>query len=162
MLKKPVIAVAFLAFAGMTTSALAQDRWHRGDGARGLFTERLGSFEGDITFEDFAAAARERFARADADGDGKLTVEELAAEIQRMRYERMARRAIERFDVDGDGELTLEEIENRLQKRFALMDRDDSGTIERAERPRRQMQRGERMHRGEMMRRGGERRQRRD
>ena len=92
---------------------------------------------GDVTFEEFAAAMKSRIGDADADSDGKMTVAEIAAEIERMRAERMARRMIERFDTDGDGMLTLVEIEARQKKMFALLDRNDDGKIVPEEMPKR-------------------------
>ena len=53
---------------------------------------------GDVTFEEFAAVMDERLqADADKDGDGKMTVAEIAAEIERVRAERMAERLDQAF-----------------------------------------------------------------
>ena len=80
---------------------------------------------------------KSRIGDADKDHDGKMTVAEIAAEIERMRAERMARRIVERFDTDGDGMLTAAEIESRQKKMFALLDRNDDGKIVKDEMPRR-------------------------
>lgn len=125
------LAMAFLAVATTAgTSAFANDR-PRDRGERGNFRfERADAdSSGDVTYEEFAAAMKSRIGDADKDGDGKMTVAELASEIERMRAERMARRLIERFDADGDGMLTAVEIESRQKKMFALMDRNDDGKI---------------------------------
>src|SRR5262249_7851899 len=89
------------------------------------------------TFEEFTAVLKSRIGTADANGDGKMTVEEIAAEIERMRAERMAQRIVDRFDTDGDGMLTAAEIEARQKKMFALLDRNDDGKVEKDEMPRR-------------------------
>lgn len=136
MKKSTKIALTFLAIAGAAgsvTTALAQD------GKRGgmRFERTDADSSGDISFEEFAAAMKNRVGSADKDGDGKMTVGEIAAEIERMRAERMARRLVERFDADGDGALTMAEIESRQKKMFALMDRNDDGKIVKDEMPRR-------------------------
>ena len=70
-----------------------------------------------------------------------MTVGEIAAEIERLRAERMARRIVERFDTDGDGMLTAAEIESRQKKMFALLDRNDDGKVVKDEMPRRKFRR---------------------
>ena len=107
------LAMAFLAMAATAgTSAVAGDQT-KGRGERGNFRfERADAdSSGDITYEEFAAAMQKRIGTADKDGDGRMTIAEIASEIERMRAERMARRIVERFDADGDGMLTAAEIE---------------------------------------------------
>ena len=98
---------------------------------------------GDVTFEEFSAALKSRIGDADKDHDGKMTVAEIAPEIERMRAERMARRIVERFDIDGDGMLTAAEIESRQKKMFALLDRNDDGKVVKDEMPRRKFRHGD-------------------
>lgn len=139
MKKSTKIALTFLAIAGAAAStAFAADRDGRRDGRQGMRFERADAdSSGDVTFEEFAAAMKNRIGNADADKDGKMTVGEIASEIERMRAERMARRIVQRFDTDGDGALTTAEIESRQKKRFALLDRNDDGKIVKEEMPRR-------------------------
>lgn len=147
MMKSTRFALAFLALAGLAGStAFAQDRMgpRHGMGERmggGMGMMRLDRMDaddsGDITFEEFAEAMNSRMGTANANNDGKMTVEEIAVEIQRVRAERMARRMIERFDTDGDGALTTAEVESRQKKRFALFDRNDDDKISDNEMPRR-------------------------
>ena len=140
MRKSTKTAFAFLAIAGAAGSVAhaADNRSPRGDGPRqGMRFERQDAdSSGDITFEEFAAAINQRIGTADADKDGKMTVAEIASEIERMRAERMARQLVERFDNDGDGAITLAEIESRQKKRFALLDRNDDGKLVKEEMPR--------------------------
>ncbi|WP_274629657.1 EF-hand domain-containing protein [Arvimicrobium flavum] len=136
MRKTTRYALAFAAVASaLGTAAVAQD----GTGKRGHHQSRLERADvdksGDVTFEEFAAAINGRFGGADANGDGRMTVAEIADEIQRMRAERMAKRMVERFDVNGDGELTKAEVEARQKKMFALLDRNDDGRIAQDEMP---------------------------
>ncbi|MAW87114.1 MAG: acid-shock protein [Phyllobacteriaceae bacterium] len=109
-------------------------RGMRGDGPGGrMFGRADTDNSGDISLEEFSAAMGGRILGADADGNGELTVGEVADAIIRMRAERRAQRMIERLDMDGDGKLTTAEIENRQKKIFALMDRNDDGKVDRDE-----------------------------
>ena len=142
MKKSTKTAIAFLTMAAAAGSvAIAADnQGKRRDGPRerGMRFERTDLDQsGDVTFEEFSAAMKTRIGGADADGDGKMTVAEIASEIERMRAERRAQRIVDRFDTDGDGMLTLAEIESRQKKQFALMDRNDDGKIAEDEMPRR-------------------------
>jgi hypothetical protein len=106
-------------------------------GRHGMRFDRLDTDQsGDVTFEEFSAALKSRIGDADANHDGKMTVDEIASEIEKMRAERMARRIIDRFDTNGDGVLTADEISSRQKKMFALLDRNDDGRIEKDEMPR--------------------------
>jgi Ca2+-binding EF-hand superfamily protein len=139
MKKSTKIALAFLALASVGTAvAYANDEQPgRHDPRAGMRFDRLDADQsGDITFEEFSAAMKSRIGEADKDGDGKMTVGEIASEIERLRAERMAKRIVERFDTDGDGMLTATEIESRQKKMFALLDRNDDGKVEKAEMPR--------------------------
>ena len=136
------IALAFLTlagFAGIAANASAADDQpgRHGPKAGMMRFDRLDSDQsGDITFEEFSAALKSRIGDADKDHDGKMTVAEIASEIERMRTERMARRIVERFDIDGDGMLTAAEIDSRQKKMFALLDRNDDGKVVKDEMPR--------------------------
>ena len=133
------IALAFLALASVGTAvAYANDEQPgRHDPRAGMRFDRLDADQsGDVTFEEFSAALQSRIGDADKDHDGKMTVGEIASEIERMRTERMAKRIVERFDTDGDGMLTSAEIESREKKMFALLDRNDDGKVVKDEMPR--------------------------
>lgn len=133
------IAIAFLALAGTAgTSAFAANaQEQRGQNMKPQmrFERADADKSGDVTFEEFAAAMNSRLLDADENTDGKITVAEVADQIQRMRAERMAERLIKRFDANGDGELTKAEIESRQKKMFALLDRNDDGKIVKDEMP---------------------------
>lgn len=136
MTKISKVAIAFIGIAALGTTAASADwRQHKSrDGMRGnMLMENFDSADadssGDVTLEEFEAAVAGRLGSVDTNGDKKLTVAEVAAEIERMRNERMARRIISRFDTNDDGELALDEVESRMRKMFALMDRDDDGTV---------------------------------
>jgi hypothetical protein len=146
MKKSVKLAIAFATLAGMAGSvAYAKEGPRRMHGPGGFHLERADVDDsGDISFEEFAAAMNGRMGFADGDSDGKLTVAEIAAEMERQRYLRRAERMVERFDIDGDNELTLDEIETHQREVFALMDRDNDGVVVEDEMPRRDR----RHHRG--------------
>jgi Ca2+-binding EF-hand superfamily protein len=139
------IALAFLALSGaVATAAYARDGMggrHHGGGERAGMMPPLETLDadksGDVTLEEFTKVANERFAKADADKDGKLTVAEVAAEIEKMRTEQMAKRMISRFDANDDGVLTAEEAANGQKKMFAMLDKNDDGKIAKTEFPQR-------------------------
>jgi Ca2+-binding EF-hand superfamily protein len=117
-------AIATAAYAAEGPARMHQDmRMHKADADK----------SGDITFDEFSAAMKNRLDAADTNHDGKITVEELAAQLEKARYERMAKRMIRRFDTNGDGELTEDEVQGRQKKLFALLDKNDDGKIEKSE-----------------------------
>lgn len=132
------LATAFLALAATAVAAHAAERSaERGERAAFRFEQADADKSGDVTFEEFAAVMNDRLAKADADGDKRITVAEMADQIERARAENMARRIIARFDGNGDGVLTLEEIEAGQTTIFARLDRNADGKIVPDEMPKR-------------------------
>lgn len=103
------------------------ERWDtNGDGvitraeAQAVVAERRAGLDanqdGEISFEEFAAhrdnrreeRARERFARLDRNGDGKVGIDELPDRSDRM---------FEHVDADGDGQITVEELAQARSER---------------------------------------------
>jgi hypothetical protein len=70
-----------------------------------------------------------------ADNGGKLTVEQLAAALEKARYERMAKSIIARYDSKENGTLTTDDIAGREKKVFAMLDHNNDGKIEKSELP---------------------------
>jgi Ca2+-binding EF-hand superfamily protein len=138
MKKSTRLALGFAALAGViATAAYAADGpggWAM-HGMHGNMRLQKADADksGDISFDEFTAAMKGRIENADANHDGKVTVEELAAYLEKARYERMAKRMIDRFDTNGDGELAEDEVQGRQKKLFALLDRNDDGKIEKNE-----------------------------
>jgi hypothetical protein len=97
---------------------------------------------GSVTSEQVTAALKSRFAEADTDGDGKLSADEIVAEIEKLRDEvrmafekKMVEGFIDRHDVDHTGLLTFDQMfpgdaTGRIMDRF---DRNDDGTITKDE-----------------------------
>jgi len=98
-----------------------------------------------------------RFGEADADGDGKLSRDEMVARMTERaagRIEARADRMIAHHDADDDGMLTLEEMQSGMGGRmFDRLDADGDGTVSREEfakmrEMRGMMKRGRGMHHG--------------
>lgn len=85
--------------------------------------------DGVITKESMEQRQAERFARMDTDGDGRLSVDELHAGLLRERAERMHKW----LDRDGDGFVSAEELAATQNKRFAKMDANGDGVLDKDE-----------------------------
>lgn len=131
---------------GGLSAARAQDEGERGGmghGMQGMHQAMQGMGPGDMIG---------RFGEADADGDGKLSRDEMVARMTARavaRVEARADRMIAQHDGDGDGMLTLEEMQSGMGGRmFERLDADGDGAISRDEfakmREMREMQQGKR------------------
>ncbi|WP_375173399.1 EF-hand domain-containing protein [Pseudooceanicola sp.] len=141
MKRTPALTGALI--LALTATAIPAFAQERGDGPRGPrgpmlpFEEIDANGDGQITQEEIAAHAAARFAQADTDGDGTLSSEELVARMEAQRAERMQRRAermIERRDANKDGRLTADEMGPRGGDRlFARLDANEDGVITKEE-----------------------------
>ena len=142
--KNSVIAALALAGAvlvsGLTTGATAQTGpGENGQGPRmaEMFAAMDADKDGKVTQDEIAAHRAAMFAAADTNGDGKLSSEELSArELARLSESLPDRtaRMIERHDANGDGSLSVDEIdEGPMEDHFARIDTDNDGAISQAE-----------------------------
>ena len=92
--------------------------------------ERMADYDRDggcaVSAEEAKQARAERFAAADANNDGVLDVDEMAAMIEQHKRERIEEH-LARYDGDGDGKVTAEEYAAHRADRFARLHRDDGG-----------------------------------
>ncbi len=130
------LALAFTTLASLAGVAYAENGpgddkpGHAGWGLGMMSLEKMDADKtGDVTFEEFKKAAGDRFVLADANKDGKVTVEEMAIAIEKMRAQRMAEYLIKRFDIDGDGSLTEVEVSTNQQEVYALLDKNNDGKL---------------------------------
>lgn len=162
-----VALVATAAFA-QTTPPAAQPQPPQADQANpgqpklhGRLARLDTNNDGVIDQQEFATV--QNLKDADANGDGTLSNDELAAMIMKRQAERQAERLARRLDIDGDGKVTVAEIEKNRSERFALMDRNDDGKLEGNELRRQGGDRAGRDRRGDRQfghhgdRRGGDR-----
>jgi uncharacterized protein (DUF2141 family) len=93
--------------------------------------------DGKVTQEELAAHRAAMFTAADSNGDGALNSDELAARELARFSERLSDRTarmIERQDDNGDGSLSADEIgEGPMEGHFARIDTDNDGAISQAE-----------------------------
>lgn len=85
--------------------------------------------DGKISAEEFAEIGTGNLIKADTDGNGELSVDEIETAMEAQRKKRMERMFLRRFDVDGDGKITVAELKDRQDKRFALLDADNDGSL---------------------------------
>jgi len=84
--------------------------------------------DGQITNEEFDARHDSRFDEFDADGDGKVTLDE-AKQWRPAPNPRRAEMMFQRLDTDGDAIVTREEFDARSAGRFEAMDKNGDGAI---------------------------------
>jgi hypothetical protein len=70
---------------------------------------------------------------ADTNNDGILSREEIEAYAQKMMVKRAADRMERRLDVNGDGKISLAAIEKHRTERFAELDKNKDGKLDRSE-----------------------------
>lgn len=134
---KHTVALAGLALLLAATPVLAQDADRRALLAGALFGRVDADGDGRITRDELTGARRTGFARADANADGVLSAAEIAARQDRARRLMQITEAgtldrIAAMDTDGDGNLTFEEFDRKAPV-FDLLDADGDGAVSRAE-----------------------------
>ena len=138
--QKLIVAASIVTLgAGSLAPALAQDD-PRGQRA-GKFAARMidrydADRNGSVTLDEYLAIEDDRFAGADSDQDGFVTVLELETAMSGTA-ERRDGRMLDRLDTDKDGRVSRAEAEadaaERVERRFARLDKDKDGFITRAE-----------------------------
>ena len=120
-MKRTILTLAFVTFAASAPSQAAT-----GD----KIFERLDADKsGDISYEEFVGEIRSRLEKADKDGDGKLTVEEISATFKGPKANQRAKGLVARFDPDKDGTITLADVETKRKERFAQLDANKDGKL---------------------------------
>ena len=135
-----LIAVASTAVIATAKGIPGGNGHGQGNHIERLFERMDADQDGSITKAEVEAAAVARFTEADANGDGLLDADEMAAAGEGRNAERRAKRIakhMERADTDGDGAISLEEMTasggNRMDRMFENLDADGDGVITQAE-----------------------------
>jgi EF hand len=118
------------------------DREHgpRGEGGhamfRTMFTAADADADGSVTAEELAAFRAAKVAAADANADGALSLDE----FQTVWLEAMQPRMVDAFqhlDADGDASITAAEVDDLVANVMDRMDRNGDGVINADDRGRR-------------------------
>ncbi|MEM8850300.1 MAG: calcium-binding protein [Pseudomonadota bacterium] len=128
-----------IALAGALLITSAPDAQARDRGERPAFGDLDANGDGRLTRDELTAFGRargaERFAAADVNGDGALTRDEIEAGVDARASERLDR--IMARDADGDGRLTPDELVGDDPRRggrfFDRADADGDGALSEAE-----------------------------
>jgi len=117
-MKKTLLSMA------VATAALAGAASAREPGDRFKALDPDG--DGRIAVADLDGRHKERIAKADANGDGFITQEELRAAYEAKRAERRAKAFP---DANGDGSVDIGEFRNGADARFRELDADKNGRL---------------------------------
>lgn len=151
-MKKVTLAAILASTATLGVAGYAAADHHRGHG-KGQMIEKLDTDgDGQITKAEVEALKAEKFAEADANGDGGLSLDELEAFHEAERERRMEarrQRHFERADENGDGVISMDEFDNRRGGMFERVDADGDDIITEEEIEAMKEKRGKRgWHRG--------------
>lgn len=131
-------AAAAVAVAGLVSTASARNGWGRGGhhdrsgGATALLETYDTNKDGTITQAEVDTVRKDRFARFDANGDGKMSLDE----FQGLWLEAMRRRMVAGFqalDADGDASITLDEYQKPAARLIRRFDVNGDGAVDSAE-----------------------------
>lgn len=93
-----------------------------------LFKRLDANGDGKLALDEMRPKAERRFLKLDANGDGAVSTGELDARLKQ-QMERRRARLIARIDRDGDGEMTVKEVDAYLVEIFTAADGDKDGTV---------------------------------
>lgn len=82
-----------------------------------------------LSIEEYLSPIQQRMNGFDANADGLVSGIEIDA-IFSKHIERMKAQLVARLDVNGDGKITTAENQHQATKRFAALDRNDSGDLD--------------------------------
>ena len=125
-------ATATACFAALSAGAGMAGPADRGD--RATFEQFDADGDGRVTREEMQGMAARRLVKADADGDGAVSRAELLAHATEQAVVRVDR-VLARLDANRDGLIGADEMsgETRAARRFDRLDTDKDGAISRAE-----------------------------
>jgi len=84
--------------------------------------------DGKITAEEMAEVRTKAMTTYDADKDGALTLDEFKGLWNEFMQRRQVR-GFQHLDTDGDGKLSMEELKTPTEHMFSRMDRNDDGVV---------------------------------
>ena len=134
-LTRATAAAMIVSVGAMGGQALASGS--EGEGRHMKFEQLDANGDGKLSREELKAAREARFALSDTNSDGKISKEEAVAkagERASTRFDKM----LKRLDTDKDGALTQAEMQagkraSRMDKMFARADADGDGFLSQDE-----------------------------
>jgi len=121
--KTAFTAMLLLSVSGSALAGMGGSKFHR------FFDTNE---DGVVAMGEFDGAAAERFARMDADKDGKLSQDEFRAYVKQRRGQRQQRK-MAKMDTNKDGNISRDEFIGfktmRAEKKFSRMDKDSNGVV---------------------------------
>ena len=130
---KIVLGALTAVMLGGTAFAVHADYGKRGGGHGEMLFERFdANKDGKITKDEIAAVTKKSVTEYDKNKDGKLSLDEFQGLFNEIMHQRMVR-MFQRLDSDGDAQVTEGEIAKKTDRLMARMDRNDDGEIERGE-----------------------------
>lgn len=130
-LKYHVISASTAVLILFGAPVMAQDSGQDQRGSR-MFDRFDSDASGTVSLDEFVNASNTRFTRMDRNNDGTVSDDEVDAFIAK-RTRRIKDRILSRLDANGDGAITQAEFEASRRDRFARLDTDKSGEIEKVE-----------------------------
>jgi len=107
---------------------------HGGRGMIGRLREADADRDGVVTAQEANAAAEREFARFDRNKDGSIDTADMEA-LRKETVDYRVRRFMHAHGAEPGGKITREQFAARANERFARLDRDNNGTIDRSEMP---------------------------
>jgi Ca2+-binding EF-hand superfamily protein len=95
--------------------------------AAARFAEKDANKDGKLERTEVPRMPDEMFKRLDANNDGALTPDELAA--KGARFAEHAQKRFQHEDANGDGAISQDEVIAAVDKRFARMDKNGDGVL---------------------------------
>jgi Ca2+-binding EF-hand superfamily protein len=122
-------------FAGMDASNPERQQ-KRAEFKQKYFDRIDANHDGVITQDEYIAAATARFNKADVDGTGELTAQQIASSPRTLKREQhFAAREVKHMDTNGDGVVSQDEYIAAAKSRFTRLDRNGDGFIDADEMP---------------------------
>jgi len=135
---KHITRISLLAIGLASLGLGAHAQHHRGHDRAGAMMDAVdGDGDGVITRAEVETMRGEKFAKADENADGAVSLDEMQAFHEAQRAARQAARLQQRFDkmdADGNGTISDAEFGARMVSRFEQADRDGDGEVSEAER----------------------------
>ena len=123
------VAEELAAPPGSATEPTGQHRGFRGHHEPGMFLKHFDkNQDGKLELTELPDGMQARLGKADANGDGVLTADEMSAAHNAARDARFAKE-----DKDGDGALSAEEVGAKRWERLSAADADKNGSVTQAE-----------------------------